>query len=62
MPASREDRKGHDTLQRQALVTYFLQLGPTTSIFHHFPKDGHQLGPSIQHMILWGTFHIQTIT
>jgi hypothetical protein len=41
------------------IVTYFLQVGPTSQSFQNFPKECHQLGTKPSMMHLGGTFHIQ---
>jgi hypothetical protein len=49
-------------LQKPAARTYFLQLSPPPKVFTTFQNSATSWGPSSEHMSLWGTFPIQSIT
>jgi hypothetical protein len=53
--AEGKGQAGTDTPKDTSLVTYFLLLAPP-------PKFFNMWGPSLQHMSLWWTGHIQTMT
>jgi hypothetical protein len=47
------------TLKDFTLLTYLLQLGPSSKVSTKFQSSATNWGPSIEHLSLWGTFHIQ---
>jgi hypothetical protein len=43
-------------------VTYFLQLGSTSKFFTSFQNSTISWGPRLEHISIWGTFHMEAIT